>query len=194
MVLWLLGAFVLFLAVIALFYFALKSRSAHNPQEMGYISTRFLKLQQSSAAHIKSFKFLKTKQPALEKCNVLQGEDKEVFMLLHSMLPLTHVSIFPCIPLRLFMVPEYDELEYCVGFLIVGNKSLSPLVAIDYFDENDEDGRVVCASKKLLLKQAKIPYLLISRQKFLTQDALNTTELQTWLQEHLVSKFKTKPQ
>ncbi|MDE7255295.1 MAG: hypothetical protein K2N54_03860, partial [Helicobacter sp.] len=82
-------------------------------------------------------------------------------------------------------------LEYCVSFLVVGNKSLLPLVAVDYFDELDENARVLCASKKLLLQQANVPYLLLVRQKFLKDDALEPAQLREWLVTHLFSKFKT---
>lgn len=190
--LWL--AMMLFLcAVGVMFYLFIKrpTLTFGNFGKMGgYISTQFSRVKQAEI--FQSFKSLKNKQFTLQKCAVLQGEEKEIFMLLRQGLPLGQVCILPHVSLRLFVESDdCPELEYCVSFLIAGNKSLLPLVAVDYLDELDEGARVLCASKKLLLQQANVPYLLLVRQKFLKDDSFEPAQLREWLITHLFSKFKT---
>ncbi len=136
----------LFLCVLgAIVYFFIKrpiSTFGNFGKMGGYISTQFSRAKQAEI--FQSFKSLKNKQSTLQKCAVLQGEEKEIFMLLRQGLPLGQVCILPHVSLRLFVESDNcPELEYCVSFLIAGNKSLLPLVAVDYLDELDEGARAV---------------------------------------------------
>ena len=190
MILLWLGLMFFLCALGVVVYLFIKRTTSKLGKMGGYFSTQFSRVKQAEI--FQSFKSLKDKQLALQKCAVLQGEEKEIFMLLRQGLPLGQVCVLPHVALRMFVESDdCPELEYSVHFLVVGNKSLLPLVAVDYLDELDENARVLCASKKLLLQQANIPYLLLVRQKFLKDDAFEPAQLREWLVAHLFSKFKT---
>lgn len=178
----------------AAYLFIKRPPSEGLPDIGGYFSAKFSRAKQAGIDYVKAFKTLKNKPPKLQKRAIVQGEEKEIFIALKQGLPLAQVCVLPSTPLRLFVEStDCPELDYDVSFLVVGNKSLQPLVAMDYFDTTDENKRVLCASKKLLFKQANIPYLLLSRQNFIKDDAFDTKQLHEWLGTHLFSKFKTKP-
>ncbi|MDE7174122.1 MAG: hypothetical protein K2N70_07235, partial [Helicobacter sp.] len=93
MILLWLGMMLFLCALGVVVYLFLKRPSFGIGKMGGYISTQFSRAKQAEI--FQSFKSLKNKQLTLQKCAVLQGEEKEIFMLLRQGLPLGQVCVLP---------------------------------------------------------------------------------------------------